>query len=225
MDSARNEATIGLPPGMLMILAVCLAICSMGCCIKKSQRTVSTPTIASSSTQQNANRRQNSARRYMSRDAELEIIQKMSVSDRKLFLTNALKTDVYKTSSTQSSSGGEPMLNALAHDSCPICLDPFHEGDSICASPNNACSHVFHQHCVFDWLLTHEICPICRRNYLQLDIVSSVLHENRDDDDVMERGDPIDPSVLHPVSSSSDDIMTADQTPFVDDSRDHQLPR
>jgi hypothetical protein len=100
MDSARNEATIVLPPGMLMILAVCLAICSMGCCIKKSQRTVSTPTIASSSTQQNANRRQNSARRYMSRDAELEIIQKMSVSDRKLFLTNALKTDVYKTSST-----------------------------------------------------------------------------------------------------------------------------
>jgi len=43
---------------------------------------------------------------------------------------------------------------------CPICLDPFVEGDDIRLLP---CGHIFHQKCVDVWLLEQaHTCPLCK---------------------------------------------------------------
>ena len=47
-------------------------------------------------------------------------------------------------------------------DVCPICLDEYHPGERICTSKTMACSHVFHQECMGEWLRDHNTCPICR---------------------------------------------------------------
>jgi len=43
---------------------------------------------------------------------------------------------------------------------CPICLEPYGEGDHIVASKH--CAHVFHKSCIFSWLEQHQACPCCR---------------------------------------------------------------
>ncbi|KAG7370985.1 ring finger domain containing protein [Nitzschia inconspicua] len=50
-------------------------------------------------------------------------------------------------------------------DSCSICLEDFKHGDEICESRN--CRHKFHMNdCMCRWLLGHDECPICRRDYI-----------------------------------------------------------
>lgn len=50
---------------------------------------------------------------------------------------------------------------------CSVCLGDFREGDDICSSINDQCTHFFHQECIIEWLLYHNECPICRRHYLK----------------------------------------------------------
>lgn len=50
---------------------------------------------------------------------------------------------------------------------CPICLDPYADNDDICWSRNENCCHAFHLSCMMDWLMDHDICPLCRCDYLQ----------------------------------------------------------
>ena len=50
--------------------------------------------------------------------------------------------------------------------SCSICLSKFEDGEEICFSPNPECSHSFHKECIVEWLMMHNECPYCRRNYL-----------------------------------------------------------
>ena len=51
---------------------------------------------------------------------------------------------------------------------CPICLEPYKEGDEICWSSNDDCPHSFHLDCMMKWLMTHDNCPLCRADYLNL---------------------------------------------------------
>ena len=51
---------------------------------------------------------------------------------------------------------------------CSICLADYDDGDDICWSQNDKCNHFFHKECIQTWLLTHEECPCCRRDFLHL---------------------------------------------------------
>jgi hypothetical protein len=61
---------------------------------------------------------------------------------------------------------------------CVICLEKFRQGDMICTSCNNQCIHEFHETCITTWLLHHQDCPSCRRNFFQFN--------NRDDHEKMD---------------------------------------
>mmetsp|Transcript_15372 Transcript_15372/g.17563 ORF Transcript_15372/g.17563 Transcript_15372/m.17563 type:complete len:239 (+) Transcript_15372:233-949(+) len=49
---------------------------------------------------------------------------------------------------------------------CPICIEPYQEGEEICWSKNDRCRHAFHLDCIMTWLMKHDDCPVCRANYL-----------------------------------------------------------
>ena len=49
---------------------------------------------------------------------------------------------------------------------CPICLEIYRLGDTICISKSAECDHVFHQACVSEWLWKHNQCPLCRINLM-----------------------------------------------------------
>lgn len=59
-----------------------------------------------------------------------------------------------------------PVDTDMAGAECDICQEEYVQGDIMAASPNPDCSHMFHQHCIVEWLMDHDVCPICRRNYL-----------------------------------------------------------
>jgi Ring finger domain len=71
---------------------------------------------------------------------------------------------------TKSNCSGDTDIydaeEALQNPQCAICFEPFKNGDAISSSRNNKCQHIFHRQCIFEWLLKHEGCPFCRRNYL-----------------------------------------------------------
>lgn len=50
---------------------------------------------------------------------------------------------------------------------CPICLEPYREGDTICwSSSESGCHHAFHEHCGMEWFMKHSECPVCRSPYV-----------------------------------------------------------
>lgn len=49
--------------------------------------------------------------------------------------------------------------------SCPICIMDFENGEEVCSSRNEQCTHMFHEGCIMEWLLRHDDCPCCRQNY------------------------------------------------------------
>lgn len=42
---------------------------------------------------------------------------------------------------------------------CIICMEEFHIGSEVTRMP---CSHVYHGECIFKWLKTSHLCPLCR---------------------------------------------------------------
>ncbi|KRZ80978.1 RING finger protein [Trichinella papuae] len=55
---------------------------------------------------------------------------------------------------------GDNELNSL----CPVCIEPFHDGDVIRIL---VCNHLFHKTCVDPWLLQHRTCPLCKLDILK----------------------------------------------------------
>ena len=49
--------------------------------------------------------------------------------------------------------------SALREDKCPICLVKYKSSDII---KEFSCKHIFHKNCIFKWLKTSNVCPICK---------------------------------------------------------------
>mmetsp|Transcript_2686 Transcript_2686/g.4149 ORF Transcript_2686/g.4149 Transcript_2686/m.4149 type:complete len:179 (-) Transcript_2686:828-1364(-) len=71
---------------------------------------------------------------------------------------------------------------------CAICLSEYEKCDRVCWSSNTKCSHVFHEDCILQWLISsgkkrsmnesftrhptdeklleHEFCPCCRQDFI-----------------------------------------------------------
>lgn len=67
------------------------------------------------------------------------------------------------------SETAEQGSNLYSPKSCSICLEPYAEGDDICWSKNEKCSHAYHLNCMIDWLMRNDECPLCRENYLEVE--------------------------------------------------------
>jgi len=50
---------------------------------------------------------------------------------------------------------------------CFICLCEYEPNEEICVSPNHECTHVYHKECMTEWLMAHDECPCCRKDYLE----------------------------------------------------------
>ena len=66
--------------------------------------------------------------------------------------------------------------SALREDKCPICLVKYKSSDIIKEFP---CKHIFHKNCIFKWLKTSNVCPICKHDFTEE--INKV--ELRDDDE------------------------------------------
>ena len=51
--------------------------------------------------------------------------------------------------------------SALKEDKCPICLQKYKSADIIKEFP---CKHIFHKNCIFRWLKSSNVCPICKHD-------------------------------------------------------------
>ncbi|KAL2332738.1 hypothetical protein Fmac_013951 [Flemingia macrophylla] len=51
------------------------------------------------------------------------------------------------------------MNNAM---DCAVCLTEFEDEDTVKMLPK--CAHVFHEHCIDQWLPSRMTCPVCRHN-------------------------------------------------------------
>ena len=54
--------------------------------------------------------------------------------------------------------------SALKEDKCPICLQKYKGSDIIKEFP---CKHIFHKNCIFKWLKTSNVCPICKHDFTE----------------------------------------------------------
>ncbi|EDR30211.1 hypothetical protein, conserved [Entamoeba dispar SAW760] len=45
------------------------------------------------------------------------------------------------------------------YNECPICMEPFHENESMKLLP---CKHYFHSSCIDEWIRCHSFCPLCK---------------------------------------------------------------
>ena len=60
---------------------------------------------------------------------------------------------------------------ALKEDKCPICLFKYKGTDIIKEFP---CKHIFHKNCIFKWLKTSNLCPLCKYD-ITIDVNNVVL--------------------------------------------------
>ena len=80
---------------------------------------------------------------------------------------------------------------------CAICLSEYEKCDRVCWSSNKECSHVFHESCILQWLISsgkkrsmnhqftrhpsdkellrNELCPCCRQDFICVN-ANSALH-------------------------------------------------
>ena len=59
-----------------------------------------------------------------------------------------------------------PNVDSTHDECCAICLEPYAVGDDLCTGKTEKCSHVFHEHCMVEWIRRHNRCPICRANLM-----------------------------------------------------------
>ncbi|CAJ1966366.1 unnamed protein product [Cylindrotheca closterium] len=69
-----------------------------------------------------------------------------------------LPADEYVSTKKDDSTCGD--------ECCAICLEPYAIGDDLCSGKTEKCSHVFHEHCLIEWIRRHNRCPLCRSNLM-----------------------------------------------------------
>ena len=67
--------------------------------------------------------------------------------------------------------------SALKEDKCPICLQKYKGSDIIKEFP---CKHIFHKNCIFKWLKTSNVCPLCKYDITN-DVNNIVLKTEEDE--------------------------------------------
>ena len=67
--------------------------------------------------------------------------------------------------------------SALKEDKCPICLQKYKGSDIIKEFP---CKHIFHKNCIFKWLKTSNVCPLCKYDITK-DVNDLVLKTEEDE--------------------------------------------
>ncbi|CAI2377910.1 unnamed protein product [Moneuplotes crassus] len=51
--------------------------------------------------------------------------------------------------------------NYNQNEACSVCLEEFKEEDEIITLPCNG-RHIFHTHCILEWLPRNNVCPLCK---------------------------------------------------------------
>ena len=67
--------------------------------------------------------------------------------------------------------------SALKEDKCAICLLKYKGVDIIKEFP---CKHIFHKNCIFKWLKTSNLCPLCKHD-ISSDVNKVVLKNEEDE--------------------------------------------
>lgn len=81
----------------------------------------------------------------------------------------AQKSDLYLFGGTSSMPSRESASSLYSPSTCPICIESFKKGEEIAWSFNEKCHHAFHLECISDWLMSHDECPMCRLDFLNID--------------------------------------------------------
>ncbi len=72
--------------------------------------------------------------------------------------------------SDKDSKESDKTVEKSVTNMCAICLDEYHEGDTIVWSSNKNCIHAFHRECLTKYLVKVKQqdaypCPCCRQNF------------------------------------------------------------
>ena len=67
---------------------------------------------------------------------------------------------------------GSETVAAAEKRSCRLCLTNFKNEEEILKFP--ICEHFFHSHCMKNWLIAYQKCPICDRHIILMPKNSSV---------------------------------------------------
>tara|TARA_Y100000996_G_C22156108_1_gene492533 strand:- start:150 stop:545 length:396 start_codon:yes stop_codon:yes gene_type:complete len=54
-------------------------------------------------------------------------------------------------------------IQCLINDECPICIEQFKGNDELYQLK---CGHIFHTHCITEWININNICPTCRNTVI-----------------------------------------------------------
>ena len=68
-------------------------------------------------------------------------------------------------------------LGKSSNDKCLICLEIYKIGNQVLYLP---CSHLFHSTCIMRWLLKDSKCPICKKDYRDLEDEDNNIDSNDD---------------------------------------------
>ncbi|GAX29174.1 hypothetical protein FisN_28Lh003 [Fistulifera solaris] len=83
---------------------------------------------------------------------------------------NRPRTLTESTSKTEGDHSSQSSDIEEGHrDECSICFEVFQPKEIVSWSPEPNCQHVFHHHCIKEWLLQKRECPFCREIFLPID--------------------------------------------------------
>jgi hypothetical protein len=60
----------------------------------------------------------------------------------------------------------------LVQDECAVCLCEFCDGDMLIELP---CNHAYHRACITSWLLSRNLCPMCKQQPVQLGDLTAAM--------------------------------------------------
>lgn len=84
--------------------------------------------------------------------------------------TNDDTTSHGRTKASEHGKDDNSACSTVSLDStfegCAICLAHYRQHQNVCESSNPACTHIFHEECMVNWLMKHHRCPICRQRYI-----------------------------------------------------------